>query len=174
MQKQARKAQEEMIGFVLIILVVAVIFLVFLFISVRTKPETELESIEISQFLDAMLSYTTDCAVDFEPAYSSVQELIAECSRGEICTSDKESCDVLSETAKTLIEESWAGKLGPNAPYKGYHFLPQQETSSGTKPISGVSPVFSMPVGECDPAKAVEVEKPLPGSRSVYFMLCEN
>lgn len=161
-------------GFVLVILVVAVIFLVFLFISLRTKPETELESVEVSQFLDTMLAYTTDCAVDFEPAYSSVQELIAECSRGEICTSNKESCDVLSETAEKIIEESWAGKLGADAPYKGYYFLPQQETSSGIKPISGVPPILSMPVGKCNLAKAVEVEKPLPGNRSVYFMLCEN
>ena len=54
--KMNRKAQEEIVGFVLIVVIVAIIFLVFLGIMIRQPGEvTSKESRDVSQFLGSMM-----------------------------------------------------------------------------------------------------------------------
>ena len=72
-----KKGQEEIVGFVLVIVLVAVIFLIFVGIFVRQDSNsTRQESIEVYQFLDSFMQQTSECAIGFEPAYSNVGELI--------------------------------------------------------------------------------------------------
>jgi len=109
------RAQEEMVGFALIIIIVSVILLVFLGFMLR-KPQTELvESYEVNSFLQSMLQYTTDCRDNLE--YCSVQKLIFDCNNNEMCLDGRNTCDVLNSTLSGIVEESWKIQ---DRPVKGY------------------------------------------------------
>lgn len=129
-----KKAQEEIVGFVLIVVIVAVIFLVFLAISLRrTGSATEKDSRDVFQFLESMTSYTTDCAVSYEPAFSDIGDLARECYSSSNCVSGKTACQVLNRTLQEVIESSW--KVGKDRPVKGYIFNSTYSSSATSKEV---------------------------------------
>ena len=74
----SKKAQEEMVGFALIIIIVAVILLVFLAISLNKSKKEDLGDNEVNSFIQSFLSYTTSCG-EYSDSYYSIQKLITEC-----------------------------------------------------------------------------------------------
>ena len=110
-----KRAQEEIVGFAVIVVIVAVIILFFLVFSLSSDRETE-ESYEIQSFLQAATAYTSNCGDKSE--FLPVSKLIAVCYREERCNNEEYSCDVLNETLVGLIAESWP--IGPDFPTKGY------------------------------------------------------
>lgn len=115
MRRKNKQGQEEMVGFVLIIVLVAVIALVFLAITLR-KPAVTSKSGEIAAFLESSLSYTTTCQPSPEQTYN-LQELTGACYNGETCLDNTLACDILNETAVKLVEIAF-----PVARYKGYEY----------------------------------------------------
>lgn len=126
-----KKAQEEMVGFALIIIVVAVILLVFLGFSMRTGQKEAVESYEVESFIQSFLHYTSDCEDNF--GNMEIQELIFACDENLICVDERESCEVLGETLTDIVQESW--KTGSNRPVKGYELL----ISSSSKEIMSLT-----------------------------------
>lgn len=117
MDNKFKKAQEEMVGFALIIILVAVILVVFLAVSLRDKSERDVvESYETKSFVQSFLQYTTKCRNDFK--YIDLQELIFKCSNKETCVSGKDSCELLEEELNGILEGSWAVQEGGKI--KGY------------------------------------------------------
>ncbi len=116
-----KRGQEELVGFVVIVVLVAVIFLVLLAIFIR-KPgvDSKQESIEIYQFLEGAMKHTSECAINYEPNYLEAGELIEKCYEGTQCLDGKDSCLVLNSTFVLLIDNSW--KVGEQYPIKGYVF----------------------------------------------------
>jgi hypothetical protein len=113
------KGQEEIVGFVLIVVLVAVILLILLAINLRNKnPIIPEKSEEIYSFLESTLQYTSSCATAYEPAYSTINELMRNCYDGRNCISGKKSCDILNETLIGILDSSW--KVGPESSVKGY------------------------------------------------------
>jgi hypothetical protein len=111
--------QEEMIGFVLILVIVAVIFLVLLGIGLRRPAaEQSVESREVDSFLRAMLGYTTACALGFPENYQEIQDLIVACKEGRQCIDGRMSCEALDEDIKQIMQESWPAS--EERPVKGY------------------------------------------------------
>jgi len=116
-----KKGQEEMVGFVMIVIIVAVVFLILLGIFLRQEPSaSEADSVEVTQFLESIMGYTSSCAVSYEPAYSSVGELIEECYRGKKCVGGEDSCEVLEQTVRDILGSGW--EIGEEFYYKGYEF----------------------------------------------------
>ena len=111
-----KKAQEEMVGFALIMIIVAVILLVLLSISLRKPQQEEVESYEVDSFIQAFLQYTSDCRDDFE--YLDIQELIIDCNDGRMCVDGRDTCEVLGSTMEGIVEESWS--VGADRPVLGY------------------------------------------------------
>lgn len=111
-----KKAQEEMVGFALIVIIVSVILVIFLGFSLRDQGKEEVESYEVESFIQSFLQYTSECEDNFE--FLSVQELISDCNNKKTCSDEKKACDILDETLKDLTKESW--KTGPERPVKGY------------------------------------------------------
>ncbi len=111
-----KKAQEEMIGFVLIIVLVSVIALIFLAISIR-KPAVQ-ENKEIESFLHSSLLLTTDCQPSPEEIYD-LKDLIGACWNNERCLSGEKACGVLNVTVYELLENL---RVGEESKYKGYVF----------------------------------------------------
>lgn len=114
----SKRAQEEIVGFALIIIIVAVIFLIFLSFAIKDKDEVGIESYKVENFLHATLQYTSDCRNNLE--YLSIQKLISSCDKGEECVNlnNKDACEVLSTTLTEIVEKSW--DVEPGSPIKGY------------------------------------------------------
>ena len=111
-----KKAQEEMVGFVLIVIIVAVVVLVLVGLSSLNREET-VESSEVSSFLTSAMQYTTECSRNSFSPNLSVRDLIKRCSEGESCGT-KESCDLLNSTLSGILSGTW--DAGNDRFYKGY------------------------------------------------------
>jgi len=102
--RKINKGQQEMVGFVLIVVLVVVAAMVFLVISMKQKQGDVGESIEIENLISAILESTTDCAIVFEPQYSNVEDLIKSCQENDICSNlDKSACDYLDEKLNEIM-----------------------------------------------------------------------
>jgi len=109
------KAQEEILGFALIIIIVSVILLVFLGISIRKPVKETIESYEVESFIQSFLQYTTDCKDNL--GHRSVQQLIFDCYEHKKCSDEREACEVLKSDLNEIVTKSW--KL-ENRPVTGY------------------------------------------------------
>jgi|GEM_PF-533405 len=130
------KGQEEMVGFVLIMVIVAVVFLIFLGIFIRRGAPTEVnDARDLSQFLDSIMEYTTECAVQPEPAFATVADLARYCRAGDLCSnSNKSACEVLKSVLGGALDASEdVLNVGEDRPYNGYilNISYYQNSSSG-------------------------------------------
>jgi len=99
------KAQQEMVGFVLIVVLVIVGLMVFLMISLRTNDEVG-DDLRVANFLDVLLRHTTECAVGYESNYYNFQELLKSCYKDERCVNlgDISTCDYLNESLANVTK----------------------------------------------------------------------
>jgi len=142
-----KKAQEEMVGFAMIIVLVFIILLAFLGFSLSKSKNVPLENYEVENFLQAALQYTTDCQTSLD--YLSVQDLIFSCEAKEQCLGEKDSCEALNSSLNELFEKAWP--IGEDRPNKGYEFSVETgeepilyiKEGNLTKNYKGASQIFS-------------------------------
>ena len=113
---QDKKAQEEMVGFAIIMVIVGVIMLIFLGFWLA-KPQTDsVESYEVQSFIQAFLQYNTNCEDNLE--HLTIQKLISRCkSGGSNCKDGRTVCVALREEAQSILEASWPIKNRPEAAF---------------------------------------------------------
>ncbi|MDH3352935.1 MAG: hypothetical protein OEL87_00625 [Nanoarchaeota archaeon] len=98
-----KKAQQEMVGFVLIVVLVMVGMMVFLVISLRDAPE-ERGSLQVGYVLDAIMKHTTECAVIYEPDYDNFEDLFKSCYKNDKCSNlGVSACDYLNKTLREVV-----------------------------------------------------------------------
>ena len=98
------KAQQEIVGFVLIVVLVVVGLMVFLVISLRDAPENK-GSLEVRHMLDALMKHTTECAIVYEPDYEDFEDLFKSCHQGDQCSNlNKSACEYLNESLSMVID----------------------------------------------------------------------
>lgn len=173
-----KKGQEEMVGFVLIVIIVAVMFLVFIGFYIRQDRDVgDRDSREISQFLEAMDRYTSECAIRFEPDFSTIGELVQECYNGRLCLNGKNACEVLGKDVKEILEGSW--HVGNESYYKGYEFSAYYESSnSGIEESEdeGIENIIEMSDGVCSGryigAEISSAESGLTGTFVKFLKIC--
>ena len=124
--KLKKKGQEEIVGFALIIIIVAVMILFLLSFSLRSSKKENVESPELTSFVQASLQYTTTCEVNSNNL--SVQNLIFECIDEGVCSDNRNSCAVLNSTLAGIVGEGW--KVGLDRPIKGYGLLVKGNNNS--------------------------------------------
>jgi hypothetical protein len=122
---KSKCAQEEMIGFALIIVIVTVVLLVFLGLSLRGEQKENVESYEVESFIQTFLQYTTDCRDNVE--YLTIQKLIFDCNENKKCSDDRETCEVLNSTLTGIADKGW--KVGEENVVKGYKIEILKENS---------------------------------------------
>jgi hypothetical protein len=110
------KAQEEMVGFAVIIVLVIVVLLIFLRFSITKSSVPGVENFEMENFLGAYLQYTTECKNSFERM--TMEQLIVACNEGENCEDGKTSCDMMDTFTKEIIDKTWVSRMDT----KGYKF----------------------------------------------------
>ncbi len=99
-----KKAQHEIMGFILIVVIVVVIGL-FLLVFYLRQPSVVSKSENVENFLHSSMLYTTPCYLSLEPL--SLQEVIKSCYREDRCVSGERACEVLENTFSELVQESW-------------------------------------------------------------------
>ena len=82
---KSKKAQEEIVGFVLIMVIVAVGFLIFLGFNLRQGITTTEESFDLHQFLESSMEYTTECSLRYEKDLAKLGDLFESCYFGKTC-----------------------------------------------------------------------------------------
>ena len=117
----SKKAQEEMIGFVMIMVVVAVIFVIVLGLYIgQNNSRTSIDSEEISQFLSSAFELTTNCTLPATSRELQLNELIQKCYSNLNCESGENSCNLTRNLFKQAIESVW--NFSPESLQKGYDF----------------------------------------------------
>jgi hypothetical protein len=112
------KAQQEMVGFVLIVVLVVIALMIFLVISAR-KPVQSTESAKIENLLSSVMRYTTDCAINSEPDFETVEDLIKSCYKNKECKNlEMPACDYLNSTMKNILTDLY----NTESVYQGYDF----------------------------------------------------
>jgi hypothetical protein len=97
------RGQQEIVGFVLIVVLVMIALMVFLIISVRDDGGEE-ESVEVSNMLDVLMKATTECAIVYEPDYDNIEELFKSCYKGDSCNNlGVPACEYLNESLLGLV-----------------------------------------------------------------------
>ena len=113
-----RKGQEEIVGFVVVVIFVAIIALIFLGFTLRTPVETR-QSIQVNQFLESALEYTSDCSLRTGQR-ARVGALFESCYQNDDCLEGPSACEVINTTIEEMIVVSLG--IGEDRPYKGYKF----------------------------------------------------
>lgn len=100
---RGKLGQQEIVGFVLIVVLVMVGLMVFLIISVRDSGESS-DSIGVSNMLDVVMRMTTECAIVYEPDYDRFEDLFKSCFKGDSCSNlERSACDYLNESLNDVI-----------------------------------------------------------------------
>lgn len=106
-----------MVGFVVIVVLVVVIGLVFLMISIRpSATQTAETSVVLDSFFKSVMYYTTDCQIP-EGTVRNIESLITRCANNEMCSDERESCAVLEQNLKNLLNNSFVVGKGSYARY---------------------------------------------------------
>jgi len=103
-----KKAQHEIVGFVIIVVLVTVIGLIFLLLTFGNEEVGRQTSVEVSNLLLSSMYYTTDCAISKVPQYKDIQDLVKECYYHESrnCLNEVSVCNVLENDLRSLISNS--------------------------------------------------------------------
>ncbi|MGV8152115.1 MAG: hypothetical protein ACP5OG_03465 [Candidatus Nanoarchaeia archaeon] len=137
---KSKLAQQEIMGFILIVVIVSVIGIIALTLSIG-KTQNVIDSKEISSFLSASMYYTSDCALDYIPRYKALSDLAGAClDSNKICLNENYSCSVLNSTYKRIINESFNIKEGSqNKAYKMDIYFQARNSSEQPKYITQLS-----------------------------------
>jgi hypothetical protein len=113
-----KRAQEEIVGFSMIIVIVAIALVILLSFSLRSPEKDTVESYEVESFLQALMQKTSDCRSTDDLEFYSVKKLIFTCYSAEKCLDGRDTCEILLREIGEISNKSWS--LGQNSPVKGY------------------------------------------------------
>jgi len=129
-----KKAQHEIIGFVIIVVIVAVIGVIFLGIYLRPQPIVQTKDVEINNLLISSSKYTTDCYKDAEPNYRTLEDLVLDCYQFKRCGDGISSCVILNQTYSELLSKVWlTSNFGAVRYYEIKAYYQGNLTDAGTK-----------------------------------------
>jgi competence protein ComGC len=123
------KSQEEMVGFVLIMVIVAIVLLIILFFIINNTKSNNIESKEISKFLRAAMSYSSNCSLISAQQFSEISDLVKGCYYSKECLDGRNVCGVLNKTLSEMLKVSW---IDSDNRAKGY-MLKISESQNVTK-----------------------------------------
>jgi hypothetical protein len=107
MKYKQRKAQQEIVGFIIIVIIVAIVGVIFLGIYLRPQASISTKDAEINNLLISSSKYTTDCYKDSEPNYRTIEDLVVDCYQYKKCGNGQSSCEVLNATYYGMLGKIW-------------------------------------------------------------------
>lgn len=100
-----KKAQQEIIGFVLIVVVVIIAALIFLIIQVN-KPSEVIENPIANNLLDSIMKTNSPCVVTYG-ASEDYDGLIKSCAKNQNCNNldGEKACLILNESLNNIMDD---------------------------------------------------------------------
>jgi hypothetical protein len=133
------RAQQEMVGFVLIVVIVVVALMIFLVISLR-QPVKESQSIVVKNLLYSVMESTTECVVS-EPYFENMRDLIKRCYEKEKCNNfNAPACTYLNDTISSMMNDLT----------KTENSITSYEMTAYWENEEKRSPIFSIKGGSCN------------------------
>ncbi|MBM3247649.1 hypothetical protein FJZ17_03880 [Candidatus Pacearchaeota archaeon] len=105
--RENKKAQQEIVGFVIIVIIVAVVGVIFLGIYLKPQPSVATKDAEINNLLISTSKYTTSCYKDSEPNYRTIEDLVVDCYQYKKCGDGEFACIVLNRTYSEMLNRVW-------------------------------------------------------------------
>ena len=147
--RNLKKSQEEMVGFILIIILVVVIFVVFLAVTLRKKDSSEIEDVNLVNFLESVKKYTSDCKEGREANFYSIGELTGECYKDSLCSDGRKTCEVLENDFQNILEKVFpVSEVGPYKYYKLDIYYGSDDTAVNILEITEGNSTFNKNVAE--------------------------
>tara|TARA_B100001971_G_C18208248_1_gene548986 strand:+ start:797 stop:1291 length:495 start_codon:yes stop_codon:yes gene_type:complete len=104
------KGQQEMVGFVLIVVLVVIAIMSFLIFSFINVPEKS-DSLRVEVLIGSIMKMTTKCAIVYEPDYDDYGELFKSCYQNKRCSNlEVDACEYLNSSLKDLMEDLTKGE----------------------------------------------------------------
>jgi hypothetical protein len=128
-----KKAQEEMVGFVIIVLIIIIVGIIFLGFSIRQNKSQTQKQQEITDLTWAILSYTTNCSVNEQ---KDVWGLIKTCDTNpsQLCDNGLTTCSSLNSTLRDILKNL----IGTNANLVNRSIHAYSFNIAGHKPTSNI------------------------------------
>lgn len=164
------KGQEEIVGFVMVVVIVSVIAVILLGIFIRQGGSQSVsESQDVAAFLDSALQYTTNCTVRSDNSYASLGDLIGYCHDRRNCLSGEKACEVAESELGKMLNASWRVENG--SVVKGYAF---NATYIRNSTIIETEKVIFISSGEClgSIKGSEEISLAYPGRIISSFKIC--
>ncbi|MDP3881787.1 MAG: hypothetical protein Q8Q31_02820 [Nanoarchaeota archaeon] len=159
-----RKGQEEIAGFVAIVLIVSVIIVIFIGASLNNKSYDR-RNIILNHYLQSLNQFTTECS-SYGSNYRDVADLIRDCHNNRRCSSGEDSCIVLNDTLKEAINSTLT--YGVNHSRKGYIFSAIYK--NGVQEEKIIVKIFGNCPGDYSKAEAAFAD--LPGTITTSLQEC--
>jgi len=167
----SKKAQNEIVGFVLIVVLVVVIGVIFLGISLRKAHPVSVKDAELSSFLESGMRYTSECAVSYEPDYDNMQDLIKSCYNNRNCRNNLSACDVLNLTYTEMLKASFP--VGEDRPVKAHILNISFKSMGNNTPPEEILLIKSGEYGNCSIERGAEsVQAGFNGNIYTRMSLC--
>jgi len=164
LKNKEKRAQEEMVGFALIIIIVSVIILILFVFALRGDGDNNvIESNQAKSFIQSTLHYTTNCANGYIPNYYSVRSLITACNNNVVCANGRDSCEVLEEDLTSILNSSWP--VGEERPIKGYKFEVLEEIADNQ-----YEEILIIEKGNLNKTTQVGAQETLTNDISIFFI----
>ncbi len=145
-----KRAQEEMIGFALIMVIVMIVVLIVLGFALTNNKGVEEKDFQLTSFVEASLQVTTDCK--FNDEFLTLREMVHQCSQKQKCdVSNKDICTELTKNFKDIINQSF--NPGTESYVRGYtlQFKKVGEIEENiTPPVSGGQQTKTIRTGQSD------------------------
>lgn len=175
--KLKTKGQQEIVGFIIIVLMVLIVAVIFLGIWLRPKVTITNDDIEINNLLVSSLDYTSDCYRNEENKFLTNEALISRCFELKECANGKKACDILNYTYTNLL----FNVLSPNdlGHIKYYKFSIYYATNSSDQSNQISLPNFPSIIagnlsGCTDRRLASTKVAQIPGAFIVNLEICKN
>ena len=140
------KGQEEIVGFVAVVVLVSVIALIFVTLSFRGSGVVAQDDESMREALESALQYTSSCSIPGVLGQARLGELFAPCMEQKNCEDGRVSCEVLNNTLRDLLHIGLS--VGPDRPFKGYSFSASGLDNSSIKGSVG-SNIIKLEEGNC-------------------------
>mgnify|MGYP001579249276 FL=1 len=141
-----KKGQEEIVGFVLIVVLVVIVAVIFLGIRLRNPEPAQRESEIVYQFLESAMEQTTSCKTSESGNFLAFDSLVRDChSVNSLCVSGDKSCEIVKQTLDNMLNSTWS--VGPAYPYKGYSAIGDYNINSTGE--SQQESIFNLTSGNC-------------------------
>lgn len=106
MEKNKKLGQEEMVGFVLIMILVMVILLIVIGFVLTGKGGIEEKDYQLDSFLESALQVTTNCSVGGK--ILSLKDMVPQCATKQKCENiDEDICKKMESMFRGMINQSF-------------------------------------------------------------------